>query len=41
MQSMRSEGREPNLKRYFVYLLANKPYGTLYVGVTGDLAERT
>jgi putative endonuclease len=29
------------LKRYFVYLLASKPHGTLYVGVTGDLAERT
>lgn len=26
--------------RYFVYLLASKPYGTLYVGVTGNLAER-
>lgn len=38
---MRSEGREPNLTRYFVYLLASKPYGTLYVGVTGDLAKRT
>ena len=29
------------MKHYFVYLLASKPYGTLYVGVTGDLAERT
>jgi putative endonuclease len=29
------------LYRYFVYLLASKPYGTLYVGVTGNLAERT
>jgi putative endonuclease len=26
--------------RYFVYLLASKPYGTLYVGVTGDLTAR-
>ena len=26
--------------RYFVYLLASKPYGTLYVGVTGNLAGR-
>ncbi len=33
-------GREPNLKRYFVDLFADEPYGTLYVGVTGDLAER-
>jgi putative endonuclease len=29
------------LKRYFAYLLASKPYGTLYVGVTSDLANRT
>ena len=26
--------------RYFVYLLASKPHGTLYVGVTSDLAGR-
>ena len=26
--------------RYFVYLLASKPHGTLYVGVTGDLVAR-
>jgi putative endonuclease len=25
---------------FFVYLLASKPYGTLYVGVTSDLAKR-
>jgi len=25
---------------YFVYLLASKPYGTLYVGMTSDLAKR-
>ena len=25
---------------YYVYLLASKPYGTLYVGVTSDLARR-
>jgi putative endonuclease len=24
----------------YVYLLANKPYGTLYVGTTSDLARR-
>ena len=28
-------------KRYFVYLLASKRNGTLYLGVTGDLANRT
>ena len=26
--------------RYFVYLLASEPYGTLYVGVTGNLPGR-
>ena len=25
---------------YFVYLLASKPYGTLYAGVTNDLVAR-
>jgi putative endonuclease len=25
---------------YYVYLLASKPYGTLYVGVTSDLQRR-
>jgi putative endonuclease len=27
-------------KRYFVYMLANRPKGVLYVGVTSDLARR-
>ena len=26
--------------RYFVYILANEPYGTLYIGVTSNLAGR-
>jgi len=26
--------------RYFVYLLASEPYGTLYAGVTGNLPGR-
>jgi putative endonuclease len=27
-------------KGYAVYMLAGKPYGTLYIGVTGDLPTR-
>lgn len=25
----------------FVYILASKPFGTLYIGVTSDLLDRT
>ncbi|MGA9322273.1 MAG: GIY-YIG nuclease family protein [Xanthobacteraceae bacterium] len=28
-------------KRYFIYILANKPKGVLYVGITNDVARRT
>ena len=28
-------------RAYFVYILASKPYGTLYVGVTNDVLRRT
>jgi putative endonuclease len=27
-------------KRFFVYILANRPRGTVYVGVTSDLRKR-
>ena len=27
-------------RRYFVYILANRPKGVLYVGVTSDLPQR-
>jgi putative endonuclease len=29
-----------NEKRFWVYILADEPYGTLYVGVTGNIARR-
>ena len=28
------------MKQYFIYILANKTRGTLYVGVTNDLQKR-
>ena len=27
-------------RQFYVYMLANKPYGTLYVGITNDLVRR-
>jgi len=27
-------------KTFYVYILASKPYGTLYIGVTSDLIQR-
>ncbi len=27
-------------RRYFVYIMASKPYGTLYVGITNDIVAR-
>ena len=37
------EGRDPCLplnSMFYVYLLASRPYGTLYVGTTSDLVRR-
>ena len=28
------------MKSYYVYILASRKYGTLYIGVTGDLSRR-
>jgi putative endonuclease len=28
------------MRQGFVYILTNKPYGTLYIGVTSDLSRR-
>jgi putative endonuclease len=28
------------MRKGFVYILTNKPYGTLYIGVTSDMATR-
>jgi len=28
-------------KQFFVYIVTDKPYGTLYVGVTNDVARRS
>lgn len=28
-------------KRFWVYILADEPYGTLYVGITNDLVRRS
>ncbi|MDV7338411.1 GIY-YIG nuclease family protein [Terasakiella sp. A23] len=28
------------MKRFFVYMLCNRPFGSLYVGVTSDLVKR-
>jgi predicted GIY-YIG superfamily endonuclease len=30
----------PRTHDYFVYMLASKPYGTIYIGVTNDLRRR-
>ena len=27
-------------RQFFVYILASKPYGTIYVGMTNDIARR-
>lgn len=29
------------MRQYFVYILASRPYGTLYTGITSELVNRT
>jgi putative endonuclease len=40
MMGTGSDYHVPMRKRYFVYVLANRPKGVLYVGVTSDLPQR-
>src|SRR5260370_35928761 len=40
LSSRRKPGPTPATAMFFVYLLASQPQGTLYVGVTSDLAQR-
>jgi putative endonuclease len=35
-----SEYTKPNMKTYYVYIMTNEPYGTLYIGVTSNLSKR-
>lgn len=28
-------------KQFYVYIMSNKKYGTLYIGVTSDIIKRT
>ena len=28
------------MRHFYVYMMSNKPYGTLYVGITNDLVRR-
>jgi putative endonuclease len=37
---LRRDDEEEEARVFYVYLLASKPYGTLYVGVTSDLLKR-
>jgi len=29
------------IRRFWIYILSDKPYGTLYIGITNDLARRS
>ena len=36
----RGESQVPTERRFHVYIMASRPWGTLYVGVTNDLFRR-
>ena len=38
--SAANELQSPGMRKGYVYILASKPYGTLYIGVTSDLSAR-
>jgi putative endonuclease len=37
----RLRGNDRKMKNYYVYILASEKNGTLYIGMTNNLAERT
>ena len=40
LRSVRRANSRPSMKGGWVYIMTNRPNGTLYVGVTSDLAKR-
>jgi hypothetical protein len=40
MRAIQFDGCFTMGKRFFVYIVTNKPWGTLYIGVTSDLEGR-
>lgn len=40
MSSPRRRGSKKSINNYYIYILASKKHGTLYIGVTNDLVKR-